>query len=151
YQPGYLAIFMFETARKEVTRELPSRCGLEVEQCLADHGLVPERRRLLRDVTLARDDSRYQKLSAALTDLGPIFAAFGIYLSSRADLFPVKDCLELAGIADEATPSPPHLVRELIDIELGFLPANGFAAFDEKPFESRLLFQSHIARLFSGE
>lgn len=142
---------MFEPARKKSPRESHSHRRLEVEQCLAGHGLAPERRRLLRDIRLVHDANRYQKLRAALTDLGPVFASFGIYLSSRADLLPANHCLELAGIADKATASSPHLVRQLIDTELGFLPANGFAAFDEKPFESRLLFQSHVARLFSGE
>jgi predicted unusual protein kinase regulating ubiquinone biosynthesis (AarF/ABC1/UbiB family) len=139
---------MAEPAKKELPRETISRRQLEIERCFAAHGLMPRRRRLLRDVSVVHDDGRYQRLRAALVQLGPVFSLLGIYLSSRADLLPAMDCLTLAEMPDKAAASPAHAIRELIAKEL---PSQSFAAFDEAPFESRLIFQSHRARLFSGE
>jgi ubiquinone biosynthesis protein len=88
-----------------------------------------------------------RRLRLVLEDLGPIFSSFGLYVSARADLWPVNDCLELGAIPDSAKATPPHLIRELLKKEIG---CSGFSEFAAQPFESRLLFQSHRARLRSG-
>lgn len=50
---------------------------------------------------LSIDEQPAARLHAALVALGPVFADFGRYLSSRIDLLPRRDCFELAeGEAD---------------------------------------------------
>src|SRR6185369_7517291 len=108
---------MIAPSRKESGRAANSR-QVEIEECLAAHGLMPRpRQRVLRDVRLVHDDGLYRRLTAALTDLGSVFASFGIYLSSRADLLRAKNCLELAGIPDKAAASPVNAIKALLDSE----------------------------------
>jgi predicted unusual protein kinase regulating ubiquinone biosynthesis (AarF/ABC1/UbiB family) len=82
--------------------------------------------------------------------LGPIFSSFGRYMSARADLWPAKDCLELANISDHAEATPPDLVISLLSQEIACRVGEAPFTFEEKPFESRLLFQSHYACLNDG-
>jgi ubiquinone biosynthesis protein len=70
-------------------------------------------------------------------------------MSARADLWPVRDCLELAAIPDKAA-IPKDFVRELLSDKVDCLPAGTFSSFEPRPFESRLLFQFHYARLRDG-
>jgi ubiquinone biosynthesis protein len=124
----------------------------QVEQCLAEYGLArPPRRVSRRFAEGADDDGRCRRLSAALVSLGPVFSSFGIYLSSRADLLPAKNCLELAAIPDRAEPSCADAVLSLMTGELGRPAEEVYASFEDEPFESRLIFQSHRARLRGGE
>ncbi|MBC8029067.1 MAG: hypothetical protein H7Z16_03065 [Pyrinomonadaceae bacterium] len=90
------------------------------------------------------------KLRLALGDLGPIFSSFGLYLSTRVDLLPAADCLELARIRDEAPPMFSTEARDLIERETGSVPEDAFLSFESEPFESRLLYQSHHARLLQN-
>lgn len=46
---------------------------------------------------LSPDEQPAERLPGVLASLGPVFADFGRYLSSRIDLLPRRDCLELAG------------------------------------------------------
>lgn len=120
----------------------------EIEQRLTACGLGRGPRRLFRNkntVGFERPPSR--RLRTALEGLGPIFSSFGLYMSSRADLWPVTDCLELATIPDKAVATPTNLVRTLLSGELNCLLEETFGAFAARPFESRLVFQSHYAQL----
>jgi predicted unusual protein kinase regulating ubiquinone biosynthesis (AarF/ABC1/UbiB family) len=92
-----------------------------------------------------------QRLRQALEALGPVFSAFGLYMASRVDLLLVRDCLELAAIADWAEATPSATVRELIARETGCSLAGVYPVFEDEPCESRLLFQSHRARLSDGK
>ncbi len=83
--------------------------------------------------------------------MGPVFAAFGLYLSSRFDLLPMKHCVALATTPDWAVPMPESAVRDLIRHETGFWPEQHFSDFESDPVDSRLLHQVHRARLHSGE
>jgi hypothetical protein len=83
--------------------------------------------------------------------MGPIFAAFGRYLSSRVDLVPEALGAELANIPDFATPTSPAEVREVFLRELNCPPEHAFARFAPEPFQSRLLWQAHHARLGDGD
>src|SRR5688500_17763493 len=56
---------------------------------------------------LGADEQPMRRLREALIELGPVFAAFGRYLSSRIDLLPRRECLELAAIGDGAEALPP--------------------------------------------
>jgi ubiquinone biosynthesis protein len=136
---------------KKPSREAVKRRQLQIEQCLAEYGLAQQPRHPLRRASAADDEGRWRRLSAALVSLGPVFSFFGIYLSSRADMLPAKNCLELAAIPDRAEASPINSIRGLIGRELGREPSEAYAVFDEEPFESRLIFQSHRAQLRSGE
>lgn len=92
-----------------------------------------------------------RRLSAALPGLGPVFCAFGRYLSSRRDLLPELDCQVLASVPDGA----PFLAREeiyaLLLRELRQPPEQAYAAFDPVPLASTLVAQDHQARLPGGE
>lgn len=116
----------------------------EVERRLAAFGagVGP---RLLGGRTGAPDERRAARLRGALETLGPIFASFGLYLSTRIDLLPRRDCAELAAIPQHATPAPPSAVAALIARELGAPADERFAAFDDTPSDSTLLLQTHRA------
>src|SRR5262249_40394482 len=110
----------------------------------AGYGLVGNSLRLPLD---AKDWPNCGALAAALVTLGPVFSSFGIYLASRTDLFTARNCLELAGIPDRAEPMPIDLVRDVIRQEIGQSPSEIYSVFEEEPFETRLMSQSHRAWL----
>jgi ubiquinone biosynthesis protein len=89
-------------------------------------------------------------MRSVLEDLGPVFASLGRYLSSRVDLLPAGCCEELAGIADWGTPAPWHDVRATVQRDLASGLEDVFPQFEREPFECRLLFQQHRARLADG-
>jgi predicted unusual protein kinase regulating ubiquinone biosynthesis (AarF/ABC1/UbiB family) len=91
------------------------------------------------------------RLRQALVSLGPVFSAFGLYLSSRADLLPIADCLELAMIPESRPATPQERVREMIEHEFGCALDTLYSFFDLRPFELHLMHQSHRAVLRSGE
>jgi ubiquinone biosynthesis protein len=124
---------------------------LEIEGCLAVHGLLGGPRSRSHTGGAGEEESFAQRLAAALQTLGPAFSAFGLYLASRVDLLPAAECLALAAIPDRGEPVPLPAVRELLAAELGRPPQEVYPEFEGEPFESRLLFQSHRARLWTGE
>src|SRR5204862_65708 len=69
---------------------------------------------------------------------------------SRVDLWPAKDCLEFAKISDRAFATPPDAVKRFLGCEFARPLDEAFSVFEAEPFESRLLFQSHYARLSNG-
>jgi ubiquinone biosynthesis protein len=71
-------------------------------------------------------------------------------MATRVDLMSARDCIELAAVPDRAPPTPPATVRDLFRREIGCAPEEAFPSFEEEPFESRLLCQSHRARLPDG-
>src|SRR5262249_41236808 len=132
-------------------REAVKQRQREIEENLAAYGLARGPRRLIREADFAGEGDYGRRLGAVLTRLGPFFSAFGLYLSTRVGLLPVKDCLALAAIPDWAPSMPGGLVWELIGQIAKRDPAQIFSAFEVKPCESRLVFQVHHARLLSGE
>ena len=115
----------------------------EIESCLASHGL---RHRGVRD-----EDGYSRRLRQVLECLGPVFSAFGLYLASRADLLPLRDCLELAAIADWAEATSSAAVEAVITREFGRSPETMYKVFDVEPFASRLVYQLHRAVLHNGQ
>lgn len=85
-----------------------------------------------------------------LQELGPAHSCFAIYLSSRIDLLPAEYCRELAHTPLSAQPLPAQEVHRIVVQELGRNLEDIFAEFDEIPFESTLIAQSHHARLATG-
>ena len=124
----------------------------EIAQHLARFGLRPSSRwwPSSRGRT-HRGEPHVQRVRAALEGLGPIFSAFGLYLSTRADLLPAQQCLELSAIPDRAAVTPAEAVRDLVQGELGTSLEETYPGFEAEPFESRLLFQAHRARLRNGQ
>lgn len=125
----------------------------EVEGYLVEHGLLrgPSRHLPVARQRPAEPRELVTRLGPALAQLGPVFAAFGRYLSYRADLLPIADCLALAEIPDEAPPRPAAEVHDRLASELGRPVSECFPTFDDEPLECRLFHQSHRARLSSGE
>jgi len=120
-----------------------------VEECLERFGLINNARRISTPVA---DDAerRSRRIRIALQDLGPVFVAFGLYLSSRNDLLPAIDCLEFASLPDAAEPMAGDEVERLIAEECGRSLTQAFLYFDPVPFASRLVSQSHAALLMDG-
>jgi predicted unusual protein kinase regulating ubiquinone biosynthesis (AarF/ABC1/UbiB family) len=136
----------------------------EVEGCLARWGLLGRPRSLAGSPGAPQELPRPaatapfgRRLRGALEELGPVFSAFGLYLSSRVDLLAAADCLELSAISGQVPPLPVAAVRERITSELGEIgelgqPADAvLAELEPEPCESRLLVQGHRARLADGQ
>lgn len=138
---------MAEPAEMKLHRAAVRKRQTQIAQVLAAHGLSRGPRRLLRGRRLFIEDTYCRRLREALLDLGPVFSCFGIYLSSRVDLLPVSYCLELAAIPDLAVATPIASIRQIIQDTLGRSLEDAFIRFENEPFESRLLFQSHRAWL----
>jgi ubiquinone biosynthesis protein len=121
----------------------------EVVGSLAACGLARGPHRVVRGAA-GGEGTRAGRLRVALTGLGPIFSSFGLYLATRVDLLRARDCQELAAIPDGGAPATPAAVRDLFRRELGYAPEEAFGAFAYEPFECRLLYQAHRARLPNG-
>ncbi|MGH8070045.1 MAG: AarF/UbiB family protein [Candidatus Entotheonellia bacterium] len=104
-----------------------------------------------RPTGIGSEETHSQRLRQAMASLGPVFSAFGLYLSSRVDLLPVSACLDLALIAGRVEATPISAVRASIAREFGCPLEDIYPVFEEVPSESRLMYQSHHARLKNGE
>lgn len=143
---------MIASVHKRGPRQTLRKRRQEIERQLVMFGLGRGPRRLSRSKDeIDQSETRIHRLRGALEGLGQIFSAFGLYLSSRVDLLPAHICLELAAIADVAAATPFPFVSALIEREFGRPPEDIYAAFEETPFESRLIFQSHRAKLGNGQ
>ena len=114
---------------------------------LARLALPPEGR-------LSVDERPAEGLHAALAALGPVFAEFGRYLSSRIDLLPRRLCLQLgAGEDSEAgrASRDPRESSSRSDVavlgQLGGTPGRRFFAFNPTPRVVTRWTQQHDARL----
>jgi predicted unusual protein kinase regulating ubiquinone biosynthesis (AarF/ABC1/UbiB family) len=138
--------------KKRLSRATLKRRRREVEQCLAAFGFMPDLGRFMNRPSGAGVEETYgYRLRKALESLGPVFSAFGLYLSSRVDLLPVNTCLDLALIASQVEAKPISAVRDVIAHEFGCPPEEIYPTFEEVPFESQLMFQSHHALLKNGQ
>jgi ubiquinone biosynthesis protein len=138
-------------ANKRIRRATLKERRQEIEACLAAFGLMPGRGRFMdRPSGAGSQETHSYRLRKALESLGPVFSSFGAYLSSRVDLLPVPACLDLARIVVQVETTPISAVHELIDQEFGCPPEEIYPAFEELPFESQLMFQSHHAMLENG-
>jgi ubiquinone biosynthesis protein len=108
-------------------------------------------KRFPQQVRAVAEESPSLRLRAALLELGPVFTAFGLYLSSRLDLLPEGDCQVLATLPDRRPPLAPEDVRELLLLELGQPLEQLYAAFDPEPLAATVVWQEHRARLAAGE
>jgi ubiquinone biosynthesis protein len=122
-----------------------------VEQQLGALGRPrPARRAPPPEGQLGADEQPAGRLREALADLGPVFAGFGRYLSSRLDLLPRRDCVDLAGTDDRAWASPQSDVEALVLRQLGGVPERRFMAFDRVARTASPWTQQHDAWLATG-
>jgi ubiquinone biosynthesis protein len=94
--------------------------------------------------------ARGERLTLALTELGPIFVKFGQILSTRRDLIPPDIADALTQLQDQVAPFPGELARAAVERALGAPIDARFAAFDEAPLASASIAQVHAARLPGG-
>jgi ubiquinone biosynthesis protein len=139
-----------ERSEKAARRSRLKRRRDEVVERLAAYGLARGPHRVVSAMAGDGESRGSSRLRAALEGLGPVFSCFGLYIAARVDLLRARDCLELAALPDRMPPATPATVRDLFKREIGCAPEEAFPAFEEEPFESRLLYQSHRARLPDG-
>jgi len=124
----------------------------EITQHLTRFGLQSGSRwRLFSHAGVQRREPHVDRVRMALEGLGPVFSAFGLYMSTRADLLPAQQCLVLSAIPDRAEVTPADEVRNLVEQELGNTLEETYLSFEAEPFESCLLFQAHRARLRNNQ
>ena len=91
-----------------------------------------------------------RRIRLLLQELGPAHCCLGLYLASRIDVLPAEFCRELALMPDTAPALSAQEVRAILLRELGSKVTAAFAEFEDVPYETRLLFQAHRARLRTG-
>ena len=122
-----------------------------VEAALRDLGPRQAIRRVVPpEGRIGTGDYPVQRLRAALTALGPVFADFGRYLSTRPDLLPRRHCAELALIPDAGVPADPRVADALLQRQLGAPPARRFFEFDAAAHHVTLWTERHDGWLAPG-
>lgn len=86
----------------------------------------------------------------ALVELGPLFAGFGRYLASRADVVARRDAVELSAIPDVGQTMTPRAVEELVARQLGQPLHHRFFSFDPAARLVTLWTERHDAWLAPG-
>jgi ubiquinone biosynthesis protein len=142
---------MVQREQKRSDRTTLKQRREQILERLASFGLTRGPHRIVRDGSRWDvEASRGLRLRLALSDLGPIFSSFGLYLASRVDLLPAGDCVELEALADNTTRMSDADVRQSVRCEIGCAPEDVFLSFETEPFESCVLHQSHRASLQNG-
>ncbi|WP_345782616.1 ubiquinone biosynthesis regulatory protein kinase UbiB [Dokdonella sp.] len=90
---------------------------------------------------------RGERLTLALTELGPIFVKFGQILSTRRDLMPPDVADALTKLQDQVAPFDPALARAAVERALGAPVTERFIRFDDAPLASASIAQVHAALL----
>jgi len=98
----------------------------------------------------ARIEGGPESLRTALQELGTTFIKLGQILSTRSDLLPDDYIVALGALQDRLPPVPNADVRAMIARELGALPEDIFAHFDEAPLATASIGQVHAATLLDG-
>ena len=95
--------------------------------------------------------SEGERLTKALTELGPIFIKFGQLMSTRRDLLPIDISNALALLQDKVEPFCGKAARVIAEEALGESLDNVFTHFDEQPLASASVAQVHTATLKCGD
>jgi len=93
----------------------------------------------------------FQRIAAALQDLGPTFVKLGQILSTRPDLVPQALCDEFKALQDNVSPITLEEAREVVCASLGRPLEEVFADFGEAPLASASIAQVHTAHLIDGD
>jgi len=118
---------------------------------LLQHGLIGVHKKYSDRSATEKSEPGRSSLRVTLQELGELTSLWGLYLSTRIDLFSVDDCMELRRIPDSARPLPFVEVQEFVAQELGVGIERAFLAVEPMPFETHLLHDSYIVMLQNGE
>ena len=102
------------------------------------------------DGRLGVGDFPIGQLRLTLISLGPVFAGFGRYLSTRPDLLRRRHCTELALIADAGLPADPAAIDAHLHRQLGAPPSRRFFQFDTAARGVTLWTERHDAWVAPG-
>ena len=91
------------------------------------------------------------RLRKAAEDLGPTYIKLGQIISSGEGLFPEELVREFKLCRDQVRPEPFHLVRDVVEADLGATLEATFEWFDREPLAAASIAQVHAARLRTGE
>src|SRR5579871_3935394 len=106
----------------------------EVERAVRALGRpILTRRPLPPEGRLGAGEDYGHRLRSTLTGLGPVFAEFGRYLSSRFDLLTRRERAELREIPDVGNPLGSATARAVLQAELGASPERLFFEWHEVP------------------
>lgn len=86
-----------------------------------------------------------EKLTRALTDLGPSFIKLGQVLSTRADLIGEGMAEDLSALQDRLPPFSAEEARDTIETEMGQPLDQVFTEFDDTPLSAASIAQVHFA------
>lgn len=92
-----------------------------------------------------------ERLTCALTEMGPLFIKFGQILSTRYDLFSDAAQKSLSKLQDSVPAFSHKIAINSIEKSLGKPIKDVFAEFDSTPIASASIAQVHAAKLYSGQ
>jgi len=91
-----------------------------------------------------------QRVCRALEDLGPTFVKLGQILATRVDLFTPEWIAEFEKLQDQTQAIPFVELQSQLEADLGALPEEAYADFDEQPLAAASIAQVHRAKLHDG-
>lgn len=92
-----------------------------------------------------------QDVRAAFEELGPTFIKIGQILSSRTDIVKPEFANEFKKLQDNVRADDFEVVKQTIEYQTGQKIDAMFASFDEQPFASASMGQTHHATLLNGQ
>jgi ubiquinone biosynthesis protein len=92
-----------------------------------------------------------RRLREAAERLGPTYIKLGQIISSGEGLFPEELVEEFKRCRDQVPPEPFHVVRRVVEHDLGQPLESVFSSFAREPLAAASIAQVHGARLLSGE
>jgi len=91
------------------------------------------------------------QVRAAFEELGPTFIKVGQILSSRTDIVKPEFANEFKKLQDNVHSDDFSIVKKTIETQTGKQMSAMFASFDETPFASASMGQTHHATLLNGQ
>lgn len=91
------------------------------------------------------------QVRAAFEELGPTFIKVGQILSSRTDIVKPEFANEFKKLQDNVRSDDFSVVKKTIETQTGKQMSDMFASFDEQPFASASMGQTHHATLLNGQ